>query len=46
LEQGGKLAYNKALKPIIQKLFGQVVGGKEFKEKDFMKEEFEKKLAK
>jgi hypothetical protein len=43
---GGKLAYNKALKPIIQKLFGQVVGGKEFKEKDFIKEEFEKKLAK
>jgi hypothetical protein len=46
LGEGGKLAYNKALKPIIQKLFGQVVGGKEFKEKDFIKEEFEKKLAK
>jgi hypothetical protein len=46
LGEGGKLAYNKALKPIIQKLFGQVVGGKEFKERDFIKEEFEKKLAK
>lgn len=34
------------LTPIIQKLFSQIVGGKKFKERDFIKEEFEKKLAK
>jgi hypothetical protein len=32
--------------PKVKKLFNMILRGKEFQEKDFMREEFEKKLAK
>jgi hypothetical protein len=46
LGEGGKLAYNKALKPVVKKLYDMFKSTKKFEERDFLKEEFEKKLAK
>jgi hypothetical protein len=37
---------DKKITPKVKKLFNMLLSGKEFQEKDFMREEFEKKLAK